>query len=92
MKKWKSWHVFRNKTTRQSDQEREYKEFLYKEANKARLEWQRASLAFQEALGEDEVDVAIYLLEAAERRYQIQLKKAKQAKVQWDVFKYGPYF
>ncbi|MNP55299.1 hypothetical protein D3C76_1499310 [compost metagenome] len=33
---------------------------------------------FEEALGEDEVDYAIYMLEAAERKYQMHLKKAKK--------------
>ncbi len=80
------------KESRWPDQEMEYKEHLYREVCKARAEWERACWAFQEALGEDEVDVAIYTLEAAERRYQIQLKLAKQAKVQWDIFKYGSYF
>ncbi|WP_247681996.1 DUF2508 family protein [Paenibacillus sp. Marseille-P2973] len=92
MKIWGARLENRTKSSRQSDQEQEYKEYLYKEICRARAEWERASWAFQEALGDDEVDVAIYLLEAAERRYQIQLKMAKQAKVEWDVFKYGPYF
>ncbi|WP_435925649.1 DUF2508 family protein [Paenibacillus sp. DYY-L-2] len=70
----------------------EYKRYLYEEVTKARKEWERACWAFQEALGEDEVDVAIYTLEAAERRYQIQLKLAKQAKVEWNAFVHGSYF
>lgn len=70
----------------------EYKRYLYEEVTKARKEWERACWAFQEALGEAEVDVAIYTLEAAERRYQIQLKLAKQAKVEWNAFVHGSYF
>ena len=74
------------------NQEMDYKEQLYQEVCKARDEWRRACWAFEEAQGEEEVDVAIYLLEAAERRYQIQLKLAKQAKVDWDAFRKGAYF
>ncbi|MOA19059.1 hypothetical protein D3C78_1394120 [compost metagenome] len=59
---------------------------------RAKREWQQACWAFEEAVGDAEVDVAIYLLEAAERKYQIKLKEAKQAKVDWDVFKQGAYF
>lgn len=32
---------------------------------------------FDEALGQDQIDYAIYILEAAERKYQIHLKHAK---------------
>jgi len=32
---------------------------------------------FEEALGQDQIDYAIYILEAAERKYQIHLKHAK---------------
>ncbi|WP_059040433.1 hypothetical protein [Paenibacillus rubinfantis] len=70
----------------------EYKRELYEEVIKALREWERACIAFEEAVGHDEVDVAIYTLEAAERRYQIQLKAAKQAQVDWDAFRNGSYF
>ncbi|MOA09621.1 hypothetical protein D3C78_1294680 [compost metagenome] len=73
-------------------EDQQSREFIYQEVDRARREWEQACWAFQNAVGEDEVDVAIYTLEAAERRYQIQLKEAKQAKVEWDVFKHGPYF
>lgn len=92
MKLWKTLSGHRMEAPRRPGQEQEYKKYLYEEVCKARGEWERACRAFQEALGEDEVDVAIYTLEAAERRYQIQLKLAKQAKVEWDVFKYGSYY
>ncbi|GGG16175.1 hypothetical protein GCM10010913_42760 [Paenibacillus aceti] len=74
------------------DQEDEYKRMLYQEVNKARKEWEQAYMAFQQAVGEANVDVAIYTLEAAERRYQIELKRAKQADVKWDAFRQGSYF
>ncbi|GIP50893.1 hypothetical protein D3C76_245090 [compost metagenome] len=70
----------------------DYKRELYAEVINALREWERARIAFQEAVGHDEVDVAIYTLEAAERRYQIQLKAAKQAQVDWDAFRNGSYY
>lgn len=74
------------------NQEYEYKELLYRDVMRAKREWEQARWAFEEAVGNDEVDVAIYLLEAAERKYQIKLKEAKQAEVEWDIFKHGVYF
>ncbi|MBU5674249.1 YaaL family protein [Paenibacillus sp. MSJ-6] len=75
----------------QANKEVSYKVHLYDEVMKARAEWELASHAFQYALGKDEVDVAIYTLEAAERKYQIKLKQAKQANVHWEPFGYGDY-
>lgn len=89
------WMLRRKELTdrqQQLNQELEYKELLYREVMRAKREWEQACWAFEEAAGEDEVDVAIYLLEAAERKYQIKLKEAKQAKVEWNVFKQGAYF
>lgn len=91
MKILKRWGIGRSDLAHRKD-ELEYKRELYEEVVNALKEWERASIAFQEAVGHDEVDVAIYTLEAAERRYQIQLKAAKQAKVDWDAFRNGSYF
>ncbi|MNI51984.1 hypothetical protein D3C73_1067370 [compost metagenome] len=73
-------------------QEQASREYFYKEVSRARKEWEQARFAFENAVGKDEVDVAIYTLEAAERKYQIQLREAKQANVEWDAFKHGSYF
>lgn len=51
---------------------------VYHEVRKAHSEWERAYLMFDEALGQDQIDYAIYILEAAERKYQIHLKDAKR--------------
>lgn len=53
----------------------EWNAFL--EVRKAQMEWERAHLMFDEAVGQDQIDYAIYILEAAERKYQIHLKHAK---------------
>ena len=47
------------------------------EVRKAQSEWERARLMFDEASGQDQIDYAIFILEAAERKYQIHLKHAK---------------
>lgn len=47
------------------------------DVRKAQAEWERAYLMFDEAMGQDQIDYAIYILEAAERKYQIHLKHAK---------------
>ncbi|MDN8592120.1 DUF2508 family protein [Paenibacillus sp. 11B] len=51
---------------------------IYSDIQKAKAEWERAVRQFEEAQGEDEIDYAIYVLEAAERKYQIHLKRAKR--------------
>ncbi|SFS98070.1 Protein of unknown function [Paenibacillus sp. 453mf] len=45
----------------------------------AHEEWKQAHRMFEEAVGQDQIDYAIFTLEAAERKYQMQLKRAKQA-------------
>lgn len=54
---------------------------IYLDIERAKAEWERAVRQFEEAQGEDEIDYAIFVLEAAERKYQIHLKRAKQAGV-----------
>lgn len=56
-------------------------EQIFIDIQKAKLEWERAVRQFEDAQGEDEIDYAIYVLEAAERKYQIHLKRAKRAEV-----------
>lgn len=53
----------------------------YLDVRKSQLEWERAHLMFQEATGQDQIDYAIYMLEAAERKYQMNLKQAKKLKL-----------
>lgn len=58
------------------DQERMWHVFL--DVQRSQMEWERAHLLFQEATGQDQIDYAIYMLEAAERKYQMNLKQAKR--------------
>lgn len=71
------WNYKRLKSTEdyRSRDDENWNTFL--EVRKAQSEWERARLMFDEALGQDQIDYAIYILEAAERKYQIHLKHAK---------------
>lgn len=51
---------------------------VFMDVRKSQMEWERAHMLFQEAMGQDQIDYAIYMLEAAERKYQINLKQAKE--------------
>lgn len=61
-----------------TEEERERMWHVYLDVRKSQMEWERAQLLFQEATGQDQIDYAIYILEAAERKYQMNLKQAKQ--------------
>ena len=72
---WRLWSQKESKE--QGEKDNEGWETLL-EVRKAQSEWERAYLMFDEALGQDQIDYAIYILEAAERKYQIHLKHAKR--------------
>jgi hypothetical protein len=57
--------------------EEELNRGVYQDIIEAKSRWEEARMYFEEASGEDQVDYAIYMLEAAERKYQMHLKKAK---------------
>lgn len=50
---------------------------LIEDIRRAQEEWLFAQSQFHDALGEDYVDYAIYCLEAAEKKLDMLLKKAK---------------
>jgi len=50
---------------------------LLEEVRRAQLEWTLAQWRFHDAIGYDQVDYAIYSLEAAEKKYGMLLRKAK---------------
>ncbi|WP_340402026.1 DUF2508 family protein [Paenibacillus sp. FSL H8-0079] len=58
---------------------------IYADIQTAKQEWERAMRQFEDAQGQDEIDYAIYVLEAAERKYQIHLKRAKRARANNEV-------
>lgn len=75
---WQKVRRLGEKGKRESRQLEEEQSQVYADVEKARQEWERAMKQFEYALGKDEIDYAIYVLEAAERKYQIHLKQAKR--------------
>jgi hypothetical protein len=71
-KTWNSWFK------KELEEERSEKRNLYTEVLRARARWEEAIMYFEEASGVEEVDYAIYMLEAAEIKYQMYLKQAKK--------------
>ncbi|MDO7908662.1 DUF2508 family protein [Paenibacillus sp. JX-17] len=63
----------------QERQEKNGRQELYDQIVKSQREWERAYQVFHEASGTDEIDYAIFALEAAERKYQMFLRQAKRA-------------
>ncbi|MGX4588042.1 DUF2508 family protein [Paenibacillus chitinolyticus] len=63
------------KTVEQDKQE------LLAEIRLAHSQWKTAQHHFEHALEKDEVDYAIYAVEAAEKRYEMLLRQAKKLNV-----------
>jgi hypothetical protein len=57
---------------------REENQLLLQEIQKAHKNWLTAQAQFDFAIGKDQIDYAIYCLEAAERRYEMLLRQIKQ--------------
>ncbi|MCD1259960.1 DUF2508 family protein [Paenibacillus athensensis] len=57
------------------------KQQLIGEIKKSHQEWIAAQAHFEFALDKDQIDYAIYALEAAEKRYEMLLKQAKQLQI-----------
>jgi hypothetical protein len=81
------WNMrwFGNKTSKdlvwKAKEAREEELEVYMDVKKAQSEWERARHYFEEAVGEEQIDYAIYMLEAAELKYQMHLKAAKRLKI-----------
>ncbi|KIL38598.1 hypothetical protein SD70_25205 [Gordoniibacillus kamchatkensis] len=63
------------------DEERLRKYELWQEIRKAHAEWRLAQDRLDYVVENDQIDYAIYALEAAEKRYEMLLKAAKRAKL-----------
>ena len=50
---------------------------IFEDIKKSHEEWKAAHCMFEEAVEQDQIDYAIFILEAAERRYQMHLRRAK---------------
>lgn len=57
------------------------KQALVKEIRAAQCDWQHALNRLDHVSGSDQIDYAIFALEAAEKRYEMLLKNAKRMNV-----------
>ncbi|MFD1957070.1 YaaL family protein [Paenibacillus thailandensis] len=60
----------------------EWMEKLRAEIEEAKRDWLNAKQFFEYAVGDDQVDYAVYAIISAEKRYEMLLRMAKQSK-QW---------
>jgi hypothetical protein len=58
-------------------------ESLLEEIRLAHRDWVNAHRHFEYAVGKDQIDYAIYSIEAAEKRYEMLLRNAKNLHVAW---------
>ncbi len=64
-------------------EEEAYAAALAGEIREAHRDWVNAHRHFEYAQGKDQVDYAIFAIEAAEKRYEMLLRHAKSLKVDW---------
>ncbi|MBD2845608.1 DUF2508 family protein [Paenibacillus sp. IB182496] len=55
---------------------------LLDELEEARRDWKNAHRHFEHAVGKDQIDYAIFAIEAAEKRYEMLLRRAKAMSLQ----------
>jgi len=56
---------------------------LIRDIREAHRDWVNAHRHFEYAAGFDQIDYAIYAIEAAEKRYEMLLRQAKKLNVHW---------
>jgi len=69
--------------TGKAGEDEAYANALVKEIQEAHRDWVNAHRHFEYAQGKDQVDYAIFAIEAAEKRYEMLLRHAKSLKVAW---------
>jgi hypothetical protein len=67
-----------NEKKRQLEEDRQ---LLLREIREAHLNWSLAHHHLNEVVEKDEIDYAIFALEAAEKRYSMLLKQAKRLRI-----------
>lgn len=81
MKQWlKRWRSWRNKATGMS-RIRESQVELVREIHRAHMEWLTAHRRLDYVLEKEQVDYAVFALEAAEKRFEMLIKQAKTERV-----------
>jgi len=77
--KWIRWKS--RKLDKQMEGKMEDRILLVQEISRAHMEWEVAQKRFEYALDKDQVDYAIYALEAAEKRFEMLIKLAKESRI-----------
>lgn len=80
---WKWWRRQKGAVNKEEAAVHSDMYLLYEEILTAKREWDNAVRHFEYALGKDQVDYAIFAIEAAEKRYEMLLRKAKALQIKW---------
>ncbi|WP_308637287.1 YaaL family protein [Paenibacillus silvisoli] len=88
---WMKWLRSKKQAAvlKQRSTEQEEQLELYSEIHLAKQEWDNAYRYFDYALGKDQIDYAIFAIGAAEKRYEMLIRKAKRLPVEWASVKGG---
>ncbi|GGD95535.1 DUF2508 family protein [Paenibacillus nasutitermitis] len=82
---WDKWLQQRQRAALAEKENKLKQEMLeiYDEILVAKRDWDNALRHFEYALGKDQTDYAIFAIEAAEKRYEMLLRKAKALNGDW---------
>jgi hypothetical protein len=81
---WRKWFKRREKSVKvQETAVKDEISQLYHEIIAAKRDWDNALRHFEYADGKDHIDYAIFAIEAAEKRYEMLLRKAKAMNIEW---------
>jgi hypothetical protein len=87
---WKKWAFWlKKRQTGESKAASGEMMELYNEIGQAKRDWENAHRYFEYALGKDQIDYAIFALEAAEKRYEMLLRRAKGLNAKWPAWMGG---
>lgn len=67
----------------EADSQSKTAQALIRDIREAHRDWINAHRHFEYAAGFDQIDYAIYAIEAAEKRYEMLLRQAKKLNVHW---------
>ncbi|WP_159881864.1 DUF2508 family protein [Paenibacillus puerhi] len=76
---WKWWKS--RKMDKQEEKGFDERVKLVREIARAHMEWEVAQRRFEYALDKDQIDYAVYALEAAEKRFEMLIKLAKDGQI-----------
>ncbi len=80
MKFWK-WEIGNKKDRQEREAAEQDRLLLVEEIRKAHMEWEVAQRRFDYVVEKEQIDYAIFALEAAEKRFEMLLKQAKNLNI-----------